>query len=139
MDSITHQSALVFILRVILGVLFFFQGYDKVFRLKISGVTDFFREESRHRNVPDVILRVSASLTSFIELICGALLIIGLFRTEALYVLGIDLILVSAAFSLLKPMWDMQLLFPRLVLLAALLYLSQDLDVLSLDALFRKF
>jgi uncharacterized membrane protein YphA (DoxX/SURF4 family) len=138
MESITNQTVLVFILRIILGILFFFQGYDKVFRVGIAGVTDFFRQESRHRNVPDVILSTSAVLTSFIELICGAMLILGLFTIPALYLLGLDLILVSAAFSLLKPMWDMQLLFPRLILLASLLYLPVEWDLLSLDNLLRR-
>lgn len=131
----SHESVLYFLLRVILGILFFFQGYDKVFRLKIKGVTDFFREESRHRQVPEFILGFSAFLTSYLELIGGVLLILGLFKTAALYMLGFDLIVVCGAFSLLKPMWDMQLLFPRLILLAALLYLPCSWDLLSLDHL----
>lgn len=135
MAYLTHETALVFILRVILGVLFFFQGYDKVFNMKVSGVTAFFRNEWRNRSMPQFILSASAYLTSYIELIAGALLIVGLFKTYAFYLLGLDLILVSAAFSMLKPMWDMQLLFPRLLLLAILLYLPAEWDLLSLDAL----
>ncbi len=129
----THETVLAFLLRVILGILFFFQGYDKVFRLGIKGVGEFFRQESRHRKIPDAVLRFSAFFTSYVEFICGGLLIIGLFKTAALYLLGVDLILVCAAFSLLKPMWDMQLLFPRLILLAAVLFLPSDWDQLSLD------
>ena len=135
MSYITHESVLMFVLRVILGILFFFQGYDKVFRVKISGVRDFFRTEMIGRNVPGFVLGSSAFLTSYIELISGALLIVGLFKTAALYMLAFDLIIVSGAFSLLKPMWDMQLLFPRLILLAALLYLPEQWDLLSLDHL----
>src|SRR5688572_29169160 len=133
MNYFTHEAVLAFVLRVVLGILFFFQGYDKVFRMKIAGVTAFFRQESMHRRVPDFVLSTSAFFTSYIELICGALLIVGLFKTAALYLIGIDVVIVSAAFSLLKPMWDMQQLFPRLLLLAALLYLPYQWDVLSLD------
>jgi putative oxidoreductase len=137
MSYITHESVLVFTLRVVLGILFFFQGYDKVFRVKVSGVTAFFREESKHRNVPDFMLGASAAFTSWVELIGGALLIVGLFKTAALYLLAVDMILVAAAFSLLKPMWDMQQVFPRLILLGALLYLPYQWDMLSLDYLLR--
>jgi uncharacterized membrane protein YphA (DoxX/SURF4 family) len=134
-DFPEQHAVLAFLLRVILGLLFFFQGYDKVFRIGIAGVTEFFREESEHRRIPVWILRSSAFLTSYIELIGGALLMIGFLKTYALYMLGFDLILVCGAFSLLKPMWDMQLVFPRLVLLTALLYLPSELDVISVDAL----
>ena len=136
---LTHESVLYFILRTILGILFFFQGYDKVFRVGVSGVTDFFREESRHRKVPRFFLYPSAFLTSYLELIGGTLLLLGLFKTAALYALGFDLILVCGAFSLLKPMWDMQLLFPRLILLATLLYLPCEWDLISLDHLISRF
>ncbi len=130
---INHEAVLTFVLRVILGILFFFQGYDKVFKVKISGVTDFFRHELGSIRVPGFILTITAWFTSLTELICGALLILGLFKSYALGLLGIDLILVTGAFSLIKPMWDMQLLFPRLILLAILLYLPAQWDVLSLD------
>jgi uncharacterized membrane protein YphA (DoxX/SURF4 family) len=133
MMYLTHEAALAFLLRVILGLLFFFQGYDKVFNVKISGVINFFREEMRHKKVPDVILVSSAYFTCLVELICGGLLIIGFFKTWALYLLGLDLILVSAAFSLLKPMWDMQMVYPRLIILSACLYLPAAWDIFSMD------
>jgi putative oxidoreductase len=136
MNILTQDVVLTFILRLILGILFFFQGYDKVFRVRMPGVIEFFRVESNHRRIPDFVLRLSAYLTSYIELLGGLMLILGLFKTWALYLLGFDLILVSAAFSLLKPMWDMQLLFPRLVLLAALLYFPPGWDLISLDNMF---
>jgi uncharacterized membrane protein YphA (DoxX/SURF4 family) len=135
MAYFTHEVVLFFILRVILGILFFFQGFDKVFHVKISGVVDFFKNESREKKWPTFILSSSAYFTSYAELICGGLLIVGLFKTWALYILGIDLILVVGAFSMLKPMWDMQLLFPRLILLAIILYLPVEWDLLSLDNL----
>ena len=140
-SSINNQSVLTFVLRVILGILFFFQGYDRVFKVKITGVIDFFRQEAEAESVkiPGFIVTLSAWFTSFVELICGGLLILGLFKQYALYLLGIDLILVTGAFSMIKPMWDMQQLFPRLVLLAILLYLPADWDVFSADHIIQKF
>jgi putative oxidoreductase len=137
MTYLTHEVVLVFLLRVILGLLFFFQGYDKIFNVKISGVISFFREESREKHIPDFILVSSAYFTCLVEMVFGGLLIIGLFKTWAMYLLGVDLILVSGAFSLLKPMWDMQMVYPRLILLSACLYLPAQWDILSLDHFIR--
>jgi len=132
---ITQESFLVFVLRVILGILFFFQGYDKIFRVKISGVVEFFEREMERHKVPGFILVFAAYFTSIAEFLGGALLILGLFSPWAYYLLGIDLILVCGAFSVMKPMWDMNLVFPRLLLLAILLYLPGEWDLISLDHL----
>jgi uncharacterized membrane protein YphA (DoxX/SURF4 family) len=133
MDSFCNTAFMLFMVRAILGILFFFQGYDKLFRVKITGVVSYFREETRGRNVPGWVLSLSAWYTSLAEFLGGGLLIIGLFKTWSYYVLGIDLILVCGAFSLLKPMWDMQLLFPRLVMLVFLVYFPSEMDCWSAD------
>lgn len=135
MECINSEAALSFILRVILGILFFFQGYDKVFKIKMKGVVDSFRYELGAIKLPGWLLVSSAWFTSYAELIGGTLLILGLFKLPALYLIGFDLILVTGAFSMIKPMWSMGLVFPRLVILSALLYLPQNWDVLSLDYL----
>lgn len=141
MDIITiyNETVLTFVLRVILGILFFFQGYDKVFKVKVPGVIEFFRQELGTIKVPGFVLTSTAWFTSYAEFLCGALLILGLFKSYALWILGVDLILVTGAFSLIKPMWDMQLLFPRLILLAILLYLPVEWDVISADHIIKKF
>jgi putative oxidoreductase len=133
--EITQESFLVFLVRVVLGILFFFQGYDKIFKVKISGVVEFFHDEMQHKKIPSFLLMASAYFTSIVEFVCGGLLVLGLFKTYAYYLLGIDLILVCGAFSVLKPMWDMNMLFPRLLLLAILLYLPVQWDLISLDHL----
>jgi uncharacterized membrane protein YphA (DoxX/SURF4 family) len=135
--SACNTAALSFILRVILGILFFFQGYDKVFRLKVPGVVGFFRDQLGEKQLPGFILWTSAWYTSLAELICGGLLIVGLFKSYALWILGVDLILVAGAFSIINPMWDTQYVFPRLVLLSVLLYLPADWDRYSVDWLLR--
>lgn len=139
MIEINNENILVFTLRVILGLLFFFQGYDKVFRVKIPGVIAFFRSELGNIKVPDSVLKLSTYYTSYVEFLCGALLVAGLFTKYALYLLGFDLILVVGAFSLIKPMWDMQLLFPRLMLLSILLYLPEEWNMISADHILNYF
>lgn len=136
---INNESILVFLLRVILGILFFFQGYDKVFKVKISGVIDFFANETRNTKIPHWILQTSAYYTSYIEFLCGGMLIIGLFTKYSLYLLGIDMILVVGAFSMIKPMWDMNQLFPRLILLSILLFLPEKWNTISVDHILHYF
>ena len=135
MFLLTPGSVLEFTLRVILGLLFFFQGYDKVVRMGLKNVTDTFRAQLGTIPVPNFILMISTYYSSLVELICGGLLIIGLFGLYPLYFLSVDLILVVGAFSLIRPMWDMQYVFPRLVLLAILLYLPGEYHLISADYL----
>ena len=134
---IHHEAALSFFLRVILGILFLFQGIDKVFKLGIVKVTDTFKYELGSRKIPRWLLFISAVYTSYVELVGGILLIVGLFKTYVFYLLGIDLILVTIAFSMIYPVWDMKFVWPRLLLLGILLYLPPQWDSLSLDFLFK--
>lgn len=123
------------LVRVILGTLFLFQGYDKLFRIKVAGVTEYFREEMRNKSIPAFLLSATAWFTSLAEFLGGLLVLIGFMKTAALYLLGLDLIVVTVAFSMLKPMWDMSMVFPRLMLLLLALYLPESSDLLSLDHL----
>jgi uncharacterized membrane protein YphA (DoxX/SURF4 family) len=136
---INNESILLFLRRVILGILFFFQGYDKVFKVKISGVIDFFANETRNTKIPHWTLQTSAYYTSYIEFLCDGMLIIGLFTKFSLYLLGIDMILVVGAFSMIKPMWDMNLLFPSLILLSVLLFLPEKWNTISVDHILHYF
>jgi uncharacterized membrane protein YphA (DoxX/SURF4 family) len=121
------------LIRMFAGILFFFQGYDKVFKVKISGVVDNFLEEAEHLHIHKPMVIIITYCTSFIELIGGALLIIGLFTNYALLALGFDLVLVCFAFSIIRPMWDMQYVFPRLLLVGFLLFLPNEYTKIALD------
>ena len=134
-----NETIAVLIARVILGILFFAQGYDKVFKVKPSGVIATFRAPFEARRVPGFAIAGAAYYTSYIELIGGLLLIIGLAKNFVLPLLGLDLILVAAGFSMMKPMWDMQYFFPRLALLIFLLVAPAGWDVLSADYLIKFF
>ena len=123
------------IIRLFTGILFLFQGYDKVFKIKIGAVVDTFLEEAEHIHIHRPLVTVFTYCTSLIELICGALLIIGLFTNYALVALGFDLVLICFAFSIVRPMWDMQYVFPRLVLITFLLYLPNEHTKIGLDYL----
>jgi uncharacterized membrane protein YphA (DoxX/SURF4 family) len=126
------------ILRVFLGIILFFQGFDKVFKLGVTSVIDTFETEACHkRKVPKNLLCFSAYFTSYTELITGILLILGLFKYAALTLVGIDLLIVAVAFSIIKPMWDMKFVFPRLVLLIVLFLMPREWEIISLDYLLQ--
>jgi len=133
MELFTNESVLAFTLRVILGILFFMQGYDKVVKVKLPGVVKSFRYEFGNVKMPDFILVSAAYFSSIIELLGGLTLILGLFTKYSLYLLGIDLILVVAAFSLINPVWDMKIVFPRIIIWSILMVIPEAYNKLSLD------
>lgn len=133
MELFTNESVLAFTLRIILGILFFMQGYDKVVKVKLPGVVKSFRYEFGNVKMPDFILVSAAYFSSIIELLGGLTLILGLFTKYSLYLLGIDLILVVAAFSLINPVWDMKIVFPRIIIWSILMVIPEAYNKLSLD------
>lgn len=132
-DIINKNVMAVFIVRVFLGLLFFFQGIDAVFKIKIKGIIDTIYHPLSSQGMPKHFITIGAYFTSYIELIAGFCLVIGFAKYYALYLLGFNLIFVSIAFGLIKPMWDMQFVFPRLVLLLFFLVAPSEWDVLSVD------
>ena len=134
MDECNYMIA-VFIARVFLGVLFFMQGYDKVFKVKMNNVIDTFKTELGDSRLPAPLISLAAYYTSYVEMIGGLFLIFGFMKNYALYALGIDLILVAVAMSIIEPLWKMDYVFPRLVLLLLLLIVPTAWDFLSIDSL----
>ncbi len=126
-----------FIVRLMLGLIFLFQGYDKVFKIGTSQVVDTIAPAYRKLRLPHGLVVITAWFTSWAELAGGVLLIIGLFKYCTLYILGLDLLLVSLGMALLNPVWNMQHVFYRFVMLVFLLVYPADLDTITLDAVFR--
>lgn len=124
------------IARLFLGFLFFFQGYDAIFNVKIRNIISAYSDEFANKGIPKFITIIGAWYTSYIEFIGGLLLILGVFQQYTLYLLGLDLLLASVAFGISKPMWDMRFAFPRLILLIFLLVIPSSWNAISLDNLF---
>jgi putative oxidoreductase len=129
----THAAYLI--ARLFLGILFFVQGYDKVFRVKVQTVYTTMLPSFNRLNMNSTLVKIMAYITSYIELVGGFLLILGLFTKAALVLLGVDLLIVAIGLGMLTPMWDMQHAFPRLILLLILLVLPDYWNIFSLDEL----
>jgi uncharacterized membrane protein YphA (DoxX/SURF4 family) len=128
-----HGIALLTI-RMVAGVLFFFQAYDKLFRIGVRQVTEQF--SSTLTIIPKQFIYLGILVSSLIELAGGVLLFSGFFITPVLGLLLIDMVVVAVMFSAIRPMWDMQYYFPRLLLLLALALLPADWDCFSLAKIF---
>lgn len=121
------------LVRSFAGILFLFQGYDKLFRIKIPGVIDVFTADADRYHVPHSLIKLMAYYTSIVEFFGGFFLLTGFLTSYALYALGLDLVLVGMAFSYMTPMWDMKYVFPRFVLVVALLVFPDHYQFFSMD------
>lgn len=129
------QFASVLFARIFLGVLFLFQGYDAVFRVKVQRVVETYEDLLSGKRVPKFLVVLGAWYTSVTELVGGMLLILGLFEYLALYLLAINLIVAAIGFALSNPLWDPKHVLPRLILIIFLLAAPADWHTLSLDNL----
>ncbi len=125
------------LVRLMTGLLFFFQGYDKVFRLGLQEVMRTVSPSYRERNLPEPIVRFLVFFTSYVELFGGAFLIVGLFQPVVIPLMGADLIIAAAGMSMVNPMWDTRHVMTRFLLIIALLLFDPINDIFSLDYLFQ--
>jgi len=130
-----HEFAATFVVRVVLGLLFLFQGYDTIFNVGIKRAIDTYKSGFQQR-VPHGLISVAAFCTAYTEFIGGTLLVLGLFQYVALYLLAINLLIATIGFGMLTPLWDMRNVWPRLILLLILLYVPVKWSMWSLDYLF---
>lgn len=128
-----NHAAAALIPRIFLGILLLFQGYDKVFNIGVRGVLDTIKEPFAGAKLGKYMPFYAAYFTSYAEFVCGLLILVGFVKSFALYLVGIDLLIVAFGFSLLKPMWDLRDVFPRLLLVVLLLILPSEWDVVSMD------
>jgi len=135
-----NRSIAVLTIRLILGFIFLMQGYGKVFTWGVENVynMDFFYPTYQDL-LPEFIIRATAYYTSYIELIAGILLVLGLKRDYALFALASVLIIVSFGHGLANPIWDLSHVIYRTILLVTLLIIPKEYDRFSVDNLIIKF
>jgi putative oxidoreductase len=122
-------------LRLVLGLIFFFQGFGKVFTWGVEKVyhMDFFLPMYQNL-LPEWLIHITAYYTSYVELVAGFLVVIGLKRDYALCALATVLVIVTFGHGLSEPIWDLSHVMPRTILLAALLLLPKEWDKFSVDS-----
>jgi uncharacterized membrane protein YphA (DoxX/SURF4 family) len=138
MSDQTSRAAGMLFTRVVLGIIFIMQGYGKIFTYTVPKVYNMFFKDFEATFLPKWLIWSTAYFTSYIELSCGFLLIIGLFREYALYFLAVDLLIVSFGHGILEPIWDLQHVISRAILLITLLLVPRQWDRWNADALFAK-
>lgn len=133
--ALTPPEMAALLLRAATGILFLFQGYDKVFKIGVKGVVDTVGPAYRSKGFPAGLVWLISFLTSWIEFLGGALLLLGLFALPAAAALGLNLLVVLAGLSLLDPVQDLRLIFPRILLLVMYLLFAAGVDIVSVDRL----
>ncbi len=133
-----NKSVGILTTRLILGFLFFWQGYGKVFKFGIDNVYNNFFKETYKDLLPDFLVLATAYFTTYVELIAGFLLVIGLKRDWALYLLAAVLVVVTFGHGLAEPIWDASHVLVRAIFLIPLLLLPKEWDTFSIDYFIRK-
>jgi uncharacterized membrane protein YphA (DoxX/SURF4 family) len=122
--------------RLVLGLIFFMAGIYKVFQQgPLNHARKWFLPYS-DTFLPVWSLWVTGVTIPFIELIAGALVILGFRTREALIALGLVLAIVTFGHLLKEPLYEFHThVIPRLVLLLFVLLIPRDLDWFSIDHL----
>ena len=120
--------------RLVLGLIFFMAGFWKVFQLgPLEHARKYFLPFA-DTFLPVWSLWFVGVTIPFVELLGGALLLIGLRVREALVALGGVLVIVTFGHLLRDPLFNFSgHVIPRLALLLFLLWCPREVDWLSLD------
>lgn len=125
--------------RLVLGLIFFMAGVGKVFQLGLVEHARKYFLPFSDTFLPVWSLWLMGVTIPVIELVAGALLILGLRIRDALIALGFVLVIVTFGHLLREPLFNFSgHVIPRLALLLFLLWCPRDNDRFSLDAAIRK-
>ncbi len=125
--------------RSILGLIFFMAGIYKCFVMTPFGHAQrFFVDSYADTFLPTWSLWTTGVTVPIVELIAGALVLVGLKTRPALYSLGVVLVLVTFGHLLIEPLYAFHThVLPRLALLTVVLLLPREDDTISLDGWLR--
>jgi uncharacterized membrane protein YphA (DoxX/SURF4 family) len=131
-----HRAWALLFARLVLGLIFFMAGVWKVFQLgPLEHARKCFLPFS-DTFLPVWSLWLVGVTIPLIELIAGALVILGLRTRDALIALGLVLVIVTFGHLLREPLFNFTgHVIPRLALLLFVLWCPRDHDRFSLDYL----
>lgn len=138
LTNIDRAWAILFA-RLVLGLIFFMAGVMKVFQLgPLNHARKYFLPFA-DTFLPVWSLWAMGVIIPFVELIAGAMVILGLRVREALVALGFVLAVVTFGHLLREPLYEFHThVIPRLGLLLFILLLPRSDDCFSLDYLIRR-
>ncbi len=137
-NTALNRTVLLFTARIILGLIFLMAGYGKVFTWGIDNVYNSSFASFNTTFLPEFLLKFTAYYTSYIELLAGLLLIVGIKRDYALHALASVLIIVTFGHGLQSPIWDVKDVIFRTILLGALLVAPAEWDKWQVERLLSK-
>ena len=138
-NSNPNRAWAVLFARLVLGLIFFMAGVWKVFSLgPLNHARKWFLPFADTFLPVWSLWAVGVSIP-FVEMIAGALVIIGLRTREALIALGFVLAIVTFGHLLHEPLYEFHThVIPRLALLLFVLMIPRADDRFSLDYLIRR-
>jgi putative oxidoreductase len=133
------RSWAIFFARVVLGLIFLMAGIYKVFQLGPLNHARMYFLPFADTFLPVWSLWTVGTVVPFVELIAGALLLLGLRIRLALIALGFVLIVVTFGHLLHEPLYPFhEHVIPRLALLLFVLMLPSGEDRYSADYLLSR-
>jgi uncharacterized membrane protein YphA (DoxX/SURF4 family) len=139
MSDAAAKTWAVLFARLVLGLIFFMAGVWKVFTLGPAGHVQRFFLPFQHTFLPVWSLWAVGYTIPFIELVAGALVILGLKTRYALVGLGVVLAIVTFGHLLEQPLYSLhEHVIPRLALVLFVFLMPRDSDRYSLDHVLRR-
>ena len=124
--------------RLVLGLIFFMAGLYKVFQLGPAAHVQKYFLPYQDTFLPTWLLWLVGFTIPFVELIAGALVMVGYQTRRALLSLGIVLVIVTFGHLLREPLYAFhEHVIPRLMLVLFVLVMPEDADRFSLDHILR--
>ena len=141
MKAPTDRAWAIFFCRAVLGLIFFMAGVYKCFVMTpIGHARHFFVGPYADTFLPTWSLWATGTAVPVVELLAGALVIVGYQTRAALVSLGGVLVLVTFGHLLKEPLYAFHThVIPRLALLIVVLLLPREEDSLSVDDLLRSW
>lgn len=135
--NILNRSWALLFARGVLGLIFLMAGIFKVFQMgPTEHARKLFVEPYANTFLPAWSLWAAGTAVPIIELLAGAMVLVGWRTREALIGLGFVLVLVTFGHLLKEPFYEFHShVIPRLALLLFILLLPRENDRFSLDCL----
>jgi uncharacterized membrane protein YphA (DoxX/SURF4 family) len=139
LDDQASKAWAILFARAVVGLIFFMAGVWKVFQLGPAAHARRYFLPFQDTFLPTWSLWLTGFVIPFVELIAGALVIVGLRTRAALVSLGFVLVIVTFGHLLKEPLYAFhEHVIPRLALVVLVLLLPQEWDRYSLDAFLRQ-